>query len=388
MNITHVYKDSYPPVHGGIEQHIHMLAHQLKGCASPTVLVSGDRRSTTNDDGVLVHSVGAWGRLQGAPISPTLPYRIRQARAGLFHFHMPNPTGELAYLMSGSRVPTVATYHSDIVRQANALRVYGPFLHVFLRRVDRIIVTSPNYLASSPILPAYRDKCRVVPYGIDVDRFEPSAAIRARAEAVREQYGERLVLFAGVLRYYKGVEYLLRAMARVEGRLLVAGKGPESERLHVLAAELGIQDRVVWLPLLAGDDYVAVLHACDLFAFPSIYRSEAFGIVQLEAHACGKPVVCTSLGTGTDYVNQHGKTGLVVPPRDVDALAEALDRLLGDELYRAELGQVASTRVRNEFTRERMVESILDVYREALAVEGRQSEVIGFPIGSSDAARQ
>src|SRR6058998_2567989 len=102
LRITHLYRDSYPPTHGGIEQHVHTLVHQLKRHASPAVLVSGRQRARWDDDGVPIQSVGEWGRVQGAPVSPSLPYWIRRSRSDLFHFHMPSPTGELAYLMSGS----------------------------------------------------------------------------------------------------------------------------------------------------------------------------------------------------------------------------------------------------------------------------------------------
>jgi glycosyltransferase involved in cell wall biosynthesis len=367
MKITHVYRDSYPPQHGGIEQHIHTLVHQLKQSVSPEILTSGTRRASCEDDGVPIHSVGAWGRLQGAPISPTLPFRLGRAGADLFHFHMANPTGELAYLMSGTRAPAVATYHHDIVRQAAAFKVYQPFLHAFLRRVTRIIVATPQHISASPILPAYREKCRVIPYGIDVSRFEATPVVRARAAALREQHGERLILFVGKLRYYKGLDYLLRAMQQVDGRLLLVGRGGEEDRLRSLAGELRLDDRVVWLSHLENEEFLAALHACDLFAFPSTSRMEMFGIAQLEAHACGKPVVSTALGTGVEFVNLHERTGLVVPPGDEDALAVALNRLLGDPDYRTHLGAAARARVRAEFTQERMAADVLAVYRETLA---------------------
>jgi glycosyltransferase involved in cell wall biosynthesis len=374
VKIVHLYRYSYPPVYGGIPQHIHTLVHQLKGYASPELLVSGQARSWRLDAGIPIHSVGAWGQLQGAPLSPTLPYWIRRSGADLLHFHMPNPTSELAYLVSGSRLPFVATYHSDIVRQARALKVYRPFLHAFLRRAARIVVGSHEYARSSPILRRYRDKCRIIPFGIDVTRFEATPSILNRAAALRERYGQRLVLFVGNFCYYKGLQYLLRAMAQVPGRLLLIGGGDEEPRLRALAEELRLQDRVVWLAHLENEEFLATLHACDVLTLPSIYRSEAFGIVQLEAHACGKPVVSTALGTGVEYVNQHERTGLVVPPRDVDALAAALDRLLSDPDYRLHLGAAALARARAEFTQERMAAAVLDMYAEVLRESGRAWE--------------
>lgn len=366
MRVTHVYRDSYPPQHGGIEQHIHTLVHQLKPHTRPEVLVSGATRGAFDDDGVIIRSVGAWGRFQGAPISPTLPSSIRRSRADLMHFHVPSATGEVAYLLSGSRAPVVATYHTDVVRQARAFRLYRPLLHAFLRRAARIIVASPYHITSSPILPAYREKCRVIPYGIDAARFEATPAVRERAAALRRQWGERLVLFVGKFRYYKGLDYLLRAMPQVEGRLLLVGEGEEEARLRALAEELHLGERVVWLPHMENLDFLAALHGCDVFALPSCNRMEMFGIAQLEAQACGKPVVCTALGTGVEYVNLHERTGLVVPPRDADALAAALNRLLGDPEYRHHLGGAARERVHAEFRQEQMAANILYLYHEVL----------------------
>jgi rhamnosyl/mannosyltransferase len=379
MKITHVYRDSYPPLYGGIEQHIHTLVHQLKHHARADVLASGRHRALLDDDGVLIRSVGAWGRVQGAPISPALPVWIRHSRADIFHFHLPNPTGELAYLLSGSRSPAVATYHTHIVRQARAFRFYRPFYHAFLRRTAFIIVATPYHISTSAILPAYREKCRVIPFGIDVDRFQATPAIRERAAALRELYGPRLVLFVGKFRYYKGLDYLLRAMAHVKGRLLLIGEGEEEARLRALAEELGLGDRVVWLPHLEREPFLATLHACDVFALPSANQMEMFGIAQLEAHACGKPVVSTALGTGVEFVNLHEQTGLVVPPRDGDALADALNRLLDDPDYRDQLGEAARARAQAEFTQERMTAAVLDLYRETLEAKEARSAASADP---------
>jgi rhamnosyl/mannosyltransferase len=351
----------------------------LKHHVRTEVLASGRRHCRLDDGGVPIHSVGAWGRVQGAPVSPTLPHWIRRSRADLFHFHLPNPTGELAYLLSGSRAPAVATYHTHIVRQSRAFRLYRPFYHAFLRRAAFIIVATPAHITTSAILPDYREKCRVIPFGIDVDRFVATPAIRARAATLRELYGPRLVLFVGKFRYYKGLDYLLRAMAQVDGRLLLVGKGEEEARLRALADELELGDRIVWLPHLESEEFLATLHACDVFALPSANQMEMFGIAQLEAQACGKPVVSTALGTGVEYVNLHEQTGLVVPPRDPDALADALNRLLDEPDYRAQLGEAARSRARAEFTQERMTAAILNLYRETLADVGKLNVTLGDP---------
>jgi rhamnosyl/mannosyltransferase len=178
------------------------------------------------------------------------------------------------------------------------------------------------------------------------------------------------VLFVGRLIYYKGVDVLVRAMAAVDADLVIVGTGPLEDELVALAASLGISDRVTVLPPLPGPELAAYYRAADIFCLPSIARSEAFGLVQLEAHAAGTPVVSTRLTTGVPFANQHGVTGLTVPPGDVEALASALDELVRDEALRACLGPQAHQRVTTEFTVPRMVERTLEVYHEAIRLHG------------------
>ncbi len=367
MKVTHVYRYSYPPLHGGIEQSIHSLVQQHKASIRPEVLVSGERPGMIDDEGVPIRSAGSLGHVIGAPISPSMPYWLRRSGADLLHFHMPNPTGELSYLLAASSIPSVATYHMETVRYAGALKFYKPFLDAFLKRVSRIIVSTPQHIETSAFLPAYRDKCRIVPFGVDPKRFEATAEVRWKAAEMRRKYGNRLALFIGKLRHYKGLDYLLKAMTQVDGRALILGEGEEKERLKALAEELQLGDRVVWLPHMESSDFIATLHACDVFVLPSIYRTETFGIAQLEAQACGKPSICTALGTGVEHVTLHGRTGLVVPPKDADALAEALRKLLDDAEYRNSLGEAALRRVHEEFTLEKTSAAVLNVYREALS---------------------
>ena len=173
------------------------------------------------------------------------------------------------------------------------------------------------------------------------------------------------MLFVGVLRYYKGIDYLLEAMRRIPARLLVVGDGPMGQELRGRAAKLELGDRVCFLGSVTDDDLAAIYHIADVFVLPASERSEAFGLVQVEAMTCGVPVVCTELGTGTSFVNQHEVTGLVVPPKDPDALAEAITRLLRnpDERERLARGAVARSAF---FEADRMVTDILAVYDQLL----------------------
>jgi rhamnosyl/mannosyltransferase len=205
-----------------------------------------------------------------------------------------------------------------------------------------------------------------VPWGIEVERYGPRPDLAPRAAELRRTLGTPLVLFIGQLRYYKGVQFLLEAMRRTDGHLAVIGDGPERARLEEVGRSKDLAGRVHLLGRLSDEDVIAAYHACDVFVLPSVYRSEAWGFVILEAMAAGKPVITTELGTGTSILNRQGETGLVVPPADPEALARAIDALLGDPAAREAMGRKGYERVSRNFTHARTVARTLAVYREVL----------------------
>ncbi|RJP24069.1 MAG: glycosyltransferase [Candidatus Abyssobacteria bacterium SURF_5] len=368
MKILHVYKDYYPPVVGGIEKHIAQVCNHLKKKHEVQVLVCNRGFSTEIEhvDGVRVVKVGQLGRLQSAPIPPAFALWLRRLEADILHFHLPNPTCELSYLLARPPGAVVATYHSDIVRQEFLLRFYSPFLRSFLRKTRLILPTSPVYAEGSLYLREFAHKCRVVPLGVDTHLFDSISPVKEEVNALHVRYGQEFILFVGKLRYYKGLQFLIRAMPRIPVPLVIVGTGPMEDELKGLAILNGVKEKVHFAGEVSDMDLAAYYHACSLFVLPSIYRSEAYGLVQLEAHACGKPVVSTRLGTGVEYVNLHLKTGCVVPPADPDALAAAIESLLNDPKRRQEMGEFARQRVCDEFDLDRMFHKIEDVYQEAL----------------------
>ena len=367
MRVLYVYKDYYP-VLGGIENHIKLLAEGMiqRGIDVQVLVTNTGPRTTIEDiEGVPVIKAGCPLRISGAPISPSFYAWMRRLTPDIVHLHFPNPPGELGQLFLGRSCKFVLTYHSDIVRQKVLLRLYKPFLWKVLAQADRIIATSPHYIRSSPHLSRFADKCVVIPLGIDLRPFE--TVDDDRVQAIRQRYGSPLLLFVGKLRYYKGLQYLLEAMPKIEARLLVVGTGPMAGAWQALAEDLGLRDRVVFLGEVPDEEVPLYYHACDLFVLPASERSEAFGVVQIEAMACGKPVICTELGTGTSYVNVHGETGLVVPPRDPSALAEAIGRLLADGELRREMGKRGRKRAARAFSKEAMMDRVMRLYEALLS---------------------
>jgi rhamnosyl/mannosyltransferase len=366
MHILQVYKD-YHPVLGGIENHLRLLAEGLAARGHRvTVLTNGrGRRGEVRElGGVRVIYAGRAATLARAPLSLELPLRLRAERPDIVHLHMPDPTGDLAGALAARRTPLAVTYHSDIIRQRRLLALYAPLLRATLRRASRIIATSPAYIASSPFLAPHAAKCVVIPHGIDQRPFERADA--PAVAAIRARYPGPISLFVGHLRYYKGIDYLVRAMAAAPGHALIIGAEATVRRadLLALARDLGVAGRVHLLGEVA--DIAPYYHAADLFVLPSVERSEAFGIVQIEAQAAGLPVLATAIGTGTSYVTVHGETGVVVPPRDPAALARAISAILASPPLARALGAAGRRRARAEFTLERMLDRTEAVYREIL----------------------
>jgi len=381
LRVTMVNKYYSPPHLGGVESVVRTLSEGLVEHAGSQVraLVCNEVRERVEETigGVAVVRLPRQLAVSSAPVAAGLPGALRQEmrRAGplgpeppdVINLHSPYPWGELSFLQAGPDVPSVVLYHSDIVRQKRLLAAYRPFLERFLDRVDLIVTSSPNMVRYSPFLAPRAEKCRVVPFGLPPRKLSATPAVLQRAAELRAAHGgRRIVLFVGRLVYYKGVDVLVRAMASVDADLVLIGRGPLEGELRELASAAGTAARISFIEPQSDDELSAWYHAADVFCLPSVARSEAFGLVQVEAHAAGTPVVSTRLPTGVPYANLDGATGLTVSPGDVPALAGALDRLLGDDELRARLGGQAQARALREFTVPRMVTRTLGVYGEAI----------------------
>ena len=308
LRILQVNKAYFPHI-GGIESLVRTFSRELNRRAEVQVLVcqekgKGEDRTV---EGVPVHYASSLGTYFSCPVSFSFFRKFRQMakQADVVEIHMPFPLADAACLLSGYRGAVVVAWHSDVVRQKKLMRLYRPLLLRFLRRVDCIIVATEGHITSSPILTQFREKCRVIPYGIDVAAYRSIARkpilrqIQWNPETVR-------VLFVGRFVYYKGIEVLLHAFVQVHGcELFLVGHGtPEmEEKLHRMAEMAQMETRVHFLGNLSEEDLRAAFADCDIFVLPSVANSEAFGIVQQEAMVYGKPVINTSLPTGVPHVS-------------------------------------------------------------------------------------
>jgi glycosyltransferase involved in cell wall biosynthesis len=367
LRVLQVYKD-YHPVVGGIEHHIQALAEGLQARGVDVhVLVTNTQRQTLTGEinGVPVTKVGRLLNISSAPISPGFCAELKRLSqdADIVHLHVPYPPAELCQLASRNGKHFVLTYHSDIVRQKILGFFYRPFLRRVLRRAEYITVSNPQYIQLSRFLRPLADKCVVVHHGIDLSRFALTPTVQQRAAAVRSRYNNQpLLLFVGRLRHYKGIDVLIDAMQNVDAHAVIVGDGPMGPAWKQKTVDEGLMDRVTFLNEIPEEELVALYHAADIFVFPSTNRAETWGTVQVEAMACGLPVICTELGTGTSYLNQHEVTGLVIAPNDSATLRGAIQHLLGDPALRQRLGQAGQARARDVLSREAMVQQMLDFY--------------------------
>jgi rhamnosyl/mannosyltransferase len=306
--------------------------------------------------GAVVYRHRELGRVLSTPLSPAFFRAVRGAVADVLHVHMPYPPGELAAFLNVHDVPLVLSFHSQLSRQQILEPVYGPLRRRVLERAAVVLVSSEQLFAA-PELSGVRAKVRVLPYGVS-----PRLVARQRIRYPDE--GALRVLFVGRLVYYKGIDVLMAAVAGADDAVLtVVGDGPLRSELERLAVELGLGGRVRFA---GGVHDAAVRNAYathDVLVLPSVSRAEAFGMTMIEAMANGLPVISTGLGTGTDWVNLDGETGLVVPPGDVEALVQALKRM-GSLSLRRNLGRAARSRSQRWFSFSSHIEELLRVYKE------------------------
>lgn len=363
MKVLHFYKTFAADQYGGVETFIRHLTHastQL-GCENTVLslarepsepVVSADYRLFQAKENFNIASTGF-------SLSSLDEFARLAAEADVVHYHFPWPFMDMVHFATRTGKPSVVTYHSDIVRQQLLLQAYRPLMHAFLASVDAIAATSPNYLESSPVLNRFRNKSCSIPIGLEQSMYPAADALAVAA--LRQRYGQRFFLFVGVLRYYKGLHYLLKAIADTGWPLLIVGAGPIEQELISTAAKLGLSN-VHFVGQVTEQEKVNMLAASYAVIFPSHLRSEAFGISLLEGAMFGKPMICSEIGTGTSFINKHEVTGLVVPPADAGALRAAMERLWQSPQLAVQYGQAARERYVQVFTAKQMGAAYTKLY--------------------------
>lgn len=369
----------YHPVTGGIERVVQQLAEGLCEDTDTKVLVCRKKGRTIVEQiaGVEVTRASSMGMLSSLPLSVSFLWKFRRMvkDRDIVHIHMPFPLGDLACFLSGYKGKVILWWHSDIVRQKKLMKLYRPLMEWLLRRADCIVVATQGHIDGSRYLKPYQDKCRIIPYGVERQIEETADRwIAVQEESSGRQHSSKdsvRFLFVGRLVYYKGCNELIRAFIQVSASrsdlfLDIVGTGPLEREMKEMVHEAGLEERVRFYANVEDEELAEFFGTCDVFVLPSVARSEAFGLVQIEAMAFGKPVINTKLPSGVPYVSLDQVTGLTVPPEDVHKLAQAMQYLAEHPDERREMGVRARQRMKKMYRIDTMLEHVKRLYEELM----------------------
>ena len=355
------------PVIGGVEKVEYEFATGLSAVGQPCDMLAAACQGAGGETMIGEHArlitCRTWRKIAATMIAPSMISELRRrcCQYKLIHIHHPDPMAALALWLSGYKGPVVLHWHSDIAKQKCLLRFYMPLQRWLLRRASLILGTTPVYVAESPHLVAVRSKLEYLPIGIEPIVPEPQAVEKLR----RHYQGRKIVFTLGRLVAYKGFEYLVEAARYLDSGyvILIGGSGPLASRLRQAIDKHGVSDRVELLGRVSDADLPAYYGACSLFCLSSVQKTEAFGIVQIEAMSCGKPVVATRIPeSGVSWVNAHGVSGLNVVPRDACELARAIRKIADHpETYQVYC-RGARRRYEEMFTKDKMINDLLEIY--------------------------
>lgn len=375
MRILHFGK--YWHKDGGIETHVKTLC---KGLASNGIEVVNLVSSTTlksnyfKVDGFTIVESPSIGVYFSTSISPRMVFDARRLNSeksfDLIHLHFPDPMSHLASASLPMEIPRIITWHSDIIKQRRLLKLYRPFqLHAVQHSKAIVSATELHFLNSTQIPQRYPSKQRyVIPFGTDLDWLEYNSSVHESVRAIKHQAQGRFILFTlGRHVEYKGFSFLIDAIKDTQAFLFLGGDGPLTPKLKSQVQSLGLTGRIFFTGRLTSAEVAAHYHACDAFCLPSISHNEAFGIVQIEAMACGKPVICSNLDNGINEVTLNQVTGLTVPPMNAKALSLAIERLRLDISLRHKLGEQGLKRIKENYSEGKMIEEHLNLYKNVLS---------------------
>ena len=365
MKILQIGK--FYPILGGVEKVMYDLMGGLSSqgvsCDMLCAAVDGAGFEKQLNEHARLFCMHSLCKKAGTMISPAMISKLRQIcnDYDIIHVHHPDPMAALALFLSGYKGKVVLHWHSDIVKQRILLKAYLPLQNWLICRADRIVGTSPVYLKGSPYLKKVQEKTVCLPIGIS-----EMPRNHERAVEIKEKFRNKKIIFSlGRMVTYKGFQYLVEA-AKYLGDdyiVVIGGNGPLKNNLLQQIKALSLQKKVFLPGRISDKDLVAYYEACRLFCLPSVMKTEAFGIVQIEAMSFGKPVVTTTIpDSGVAWVNAHGKSGLNVAPGDPKGLAEAVHAICDKEDVYLQYSEGALRNFKERFTLEKMIEGDLKIY--------------------------
>lgn len=369
--VLHISKYYYP-FRGGTEQITQDCVDALTGKYNQKIICFNDCNEDKVDtvDGVEVIRCGVFKTIASQGLSKSIGKKLKETIDGfkpdIIIFHYPNPFVARYILKFIPPLCKLAIYwHLDIVKQKLLKHFFIGQNKKLIARADILIATSPTYVDGSPYLSSAKEKCRVVPNCINVERLQGSPEVKKKAEEIREANRDTIICLAvGRHTEYKGFKYLIQAAHMLDDRfqIFITGKGEETENLKV---EARTDSKIHFLGLIDDVELKGYLTAMDIFCFPSITKNEAFGLALAEGMYYGKPAVTFTIpGSGVNYVSLNGETGIEVENRNVEKYAEALKKLADDEDLRHRLGAAGKKRVEENFLNTQFKRNILRVIDE------------------------
>lgn len=372
IKVLHIYRTFYPDSTGGVEEVIKQVSNAavFHDIESRVFVLSPDPApKKINYDGLIVFRERSLISIASCDIGGVSAFKTFMdlaSWADILHFHFPWPFLDLLNICYLVKKPKIMTYHSDIVKQKRLFFFYKPLMRFTLSSMDYIVATSPSYLKTSPVLRRCvpSKKAKIIPLGMeDISSSAESSCSSGKIIKKLGLDGEKFILYLGVLRYYKGLHILLEACKNIRGKVVIAGGGPENNSLRSQAKKLELSN-VIFAGHVSNEDKLDLLKKCTAFVLPSHLRSEAFGMVLIEASMFSKPMVTCEIGTGTSFVNEANVTGYVVEPENPDALANSLNSLLENDEISKEFGKNARVRYDSLFSGPVMGKSYAEIYRE------------------------
>ncbi|HEX9728931.1 MAG TPA: glycosyltransferase [Gemmatimonadales bacterium] len=370
MKILHLSK-FYHPDPGGLESVVRQLAEGAADAGHEVRVVAATGSSWIRDPGmrvtepprgdVVVVRLPTTGIVWSQPIAPGYLAAARWP-ADVVHLHHPHPLADLAAIL-GVRRPLVITHHSDIRRRAIARPFYGPVVRGALKRAANIVVPTGTHIECSRELRGFEAKVRVIPLGVDVERFAPNPKVE-RPACFPSDRNIAVALFVGRLVGYKGLQILVDAVRGTDLHVVIVGSGPERAALDVRIERLGLHQQVVCAGEVPDAHLPAYYQAASYVVLPSVSPQEMFGITLIEAMATQRPIITTALRTGVREVNQPDVTGLQVAVGDAAELRKAMQRLANDPAMRTRMGEAGRNRVLERYTIGKMISGHLELYRE------------------------
>lgn len=368
MKVLQVSK-LYPPSTGGIETVVYDLVQEMalsNQIELIDVLAFSENTKSSVEKNMrgLVYRCASMFKFASTYVSIDffLTWLKIRNEYDVVHVHVPNPLASLALTLLPTRAKVVVHWHSDIVKQKLLKRLLYPFQYGMLKKASRIVVTSAPYAEGSKDLRNFKSKVKVIPIGIDRDKLQRNKKVETYLSS---EFASKKVVFAlGRHVYYKGFEYLIESAKYLPNDyiVLIGGKGELTDWYLKLVQSAGLQYKVRFIGRVPDSELGGYYDYAKAFVLPSVDKSEAFGVVQLEAMSFGTPIVsCAIQGSGVSSVNKNGVTGIVCDPNKPKKLAEAIESVVSSDFEKEKI----QSHFQTFYTRDKMATRFIELY-EAL----------------------